>query len=78
MRIWLLENLEPWETTRLNAFWDTSGFAAGEYDAKLIFHYNDKIQEYPIKIKILKPKISTQLPLLVDKIGLKLFLLLIN
>lgn len=70
-------NLEPWETTRLNAFWDTSGFAAGEYDAKLIFHYNDKIQEYPIKIKILKPKISTQLPLLVDKIGLKLFLLLI-
>ncbi len=70
-------SLEPWETTRLNAFWDTAGFDAGEYDAKLILNYNNKIQENPIKIKILKPAFSTHIPLFINKIGFKMILLLI-
>lgn len=67
-------SLDPWETTRLNAFWDTSGFSAGEYDAKLIFHYNDKIQENPIRIKIIKQRLLIQLPLLMGEINLSVAL----
>lgn len=70
-------NLEPWQTTRLNAFWDTSGFAIGEYEAKLIFYYEGRVQENPIKIMIIKPSIIKQFPLLINKIGLKTIILLI-
>ena len=70
-------SLEPWETTRLNAFWDTTGFAPGEYGAKLILHYNDKVQENPINIQVVKSGAFIQLPLFVDKIGLKTLLLAI-
>ena len=42
-----------------------------------VTEYNNKLQEYPIKIKIVKPGVFIQLPLLVDKIGLKTLLLAI-
>lgn len=35
-------DLKPWETKNLVAYWDTTGIAAGNYSAKVTLHYEGK------------------------------------
>lgn len=72
-------SLSPWENNRLDAYWDTSGFAVGEYDAKITLFYEDKKTENLIKINIMKSAkpLLLQIPWLHSKISLEISLLLI-
>ncbi|UZE93953.1 MAG: hypothetical protein IB618_00025 [Candidatus Pacearchaeota archaeon] len=46
-------NIKAWETRNLVAYWDTTGIETGEYDAKVVLHYEDKttVKEGKIKVK---------------------------
>lgn len=72
-------SLIPWASDRLDAYWDTSGFAVGEYDAKITLFYEDKKTENLIKINIIKSSkpLLLQVPWLHSKISLEISLLLI-
>ncbi|MDP4012268.1 MAG: CARDB domain-containing protein [Candidatus Nanoarchaeia archaeon] len=71
-------SLGSWESTRLVAYWDTSGLALGNYDAKINFYYKDEVSENQVKIKITKPrnKFDLRIPLL-QNISSQMLLLII-
>ncbi len=71
-------SLGPWQQDRLVAYWDTSGFVVGEYDAKITLFYENNKSENVIKINIIKPKkLQLQLPLIIKNVGLQAALLAI-
>lgn len=37
-----LINLDPWQTGIITAFWDTTDYQFGEYDAEVVLNYQDK------------------------------------
>lgn len=71
--------LPPWEYNRLVGYWDTSGLAPGEYDAKIRLNYDNKTSDNLVKIRIgrQKTKLEKQIPLLIEKIGLYILILII-
>jgi len=72
-------NLGPWQETRAVAYWDTSGFGLGEYDANIILHYNNKTEDNLVKIKIVKPKskFQLQIPLIFEQVGIEIVILIV-
>lgn len=71
--------LNPWESTRIVAYWDTTGFKPGEYDAKIKLIHNKKVDESSFKIKIIKPEflLNLQFPLIYEKAGFMILLLIL-
>jgi len=51
-------NLEPWQTSSLTAFWDTTNYDPGEYSAKVILNYKDKTTLKNFKLIIKTPEKS--------------------
>ncbi|MBU0459236.1 MAG: hypothetical protein KJ771_00340 [Nanoarchaeota archaeon] len=49
-------NLEPWQTSSLTAFWDTTNYDPGEYNADITLNYGDKttVKEFKLTIKNLE------------------------
>lgn len=52
------EDIDPSSNKELTAYWDSEGVEVGEYDAKFMLHYNDKVIEKDMKTKIDKNSIS--------------------
>lgn len=46
------ENIPPLSRTELLAYWDTFGVQEGEYDGKLVVHYNEKTSDKNLLLKI--------------------------
>ena len=48
--------LDPWQTTKLSTFWDTTGLAEGKYNAKITIHYADTSSTLDGEVIVLKPQ----------------------